>query len=400
MPRREIEGEFVKGWPDRKRASMGEGKDEQGRIILGKTPVLDLPGVLTPTDAFHIVTQLETPEPMHPDDWTLKIGGLVENPLELSFEDLQKFPGHTVRMVMECAGDDTDFFEWQTKGGEKPSRLDVHKVAFGQGESQIGYVSAGEFTGVSLRTILERSGVKPGAESVYSVGFDKGRPDPIMVQMSAGRDDIEVPDPGVINYDKAMPMAKALDPDTIIAWAMNGEYLQHVHGAPARLVIPGWSGNWSVKWLDRIDVLDYTPDCYYQTQYFVYASGPDDPTKRPLMALGTKSTITSPMDEESPLPAGQIAIRGLAWSGEGAITRVEVSTDGGQTWTDSRLEENRDRFLWTRWFYLWDAKPGKYQVVARATDEKGRIQPQTGGPDVNFQRKHFDGIVPLDMEIV
>ena len=366
--------------------------------ILGKTPVLEFGGVLTPTDSFYIVTQLETPDPVHPDDWSLSVTGEVEHPLELDFEEIQKFAGRTVRTVMECAGSDTDFFDWQRNGGKKPSRLDMGSAAFGVGESQIGYVSAGEFTGIPLRAVLEKAGMKPNAVSVRAVGFDTGRPDPIMVQMSAGTSDIEVPDPGVINYDKGMPLEKALDPDTIIAWAMNGEYLRHVHGAPIRLVVPGWSGNWSVKWLNKLEVLDYMPDCYYQTQYFVYGDSPTDPNKVMLTALGVKSIITAPVDEDSPLTRGSHAIRGLAWSGEGAITRIEVSTDGGQTWHDANLEESHDRYLWTRWFYLWEAnEPGKYQIIARATDEKGRSQPQT---KQNFQRKHFDGIVPVDMEIV
>ena len=398
MPRREIEGDWIMGWPDRKRPVLEDGKDEQGRVILGKTPVLEFGGVLTPTDSFYIVTQLETPDPVHPDDWSLSVTGEVERPLELDFEEIQKFPGRTVRVVMECAGSDTDFFDWQKKGGKKPSRLDMGSAAFGVGESQIGYVSAGEFTGIPLRAVLEKAGVKPNAVSVRGVGFDTGRPDPIMVQMSAGIADLEVPDPGVINYDKGIPLEKALDPDTIIAWAMNGEYLRHVHGAPIRLVVPGWSGNWSVKWLNKLEVLDYMPDCYYQTQYFVYGDSPTDPNKVMLTALGVKSIITSPADEDSPLPRGSHAIRGLAWSGEGAITRIEVSTDGGQTWHDAQLEESHDSYLWTRWFYLWEVnEPGKYQIIARATDEKGRSQPQTNW---NFQRKHFDGIVPVDLEIV
>ena len=117
-------------------------------------------------------------------------------------------------------------------------------------------VSGGEWTGVPLAELLNLAGLKKGAQSIHCVGYDRGRPDPTPQYAATGRTDIEVHDPGIINYDKALPLEKALHPDTLLVWAMNGEYLQHIHGAPLRLVVPGWSGNWSVKWLKEINVLD------------------------------------------------------------------------------------------------------------------------------------------------
>ena len=397
MARREIEGAWVKGWPDRKRPALVEGKDAQGRVILGKTPVMELEGLITPTDLTYIVAQLEMPDPVSPDEWSLSVEGQVERPLTINLEELQKLPGRTVRAVTECAGNDSEFFDYLKSGGVKPSRSNVGDASFTSAASTIGYVSAGEFTGVPLASVLEEAGTTSKAKSVRLEGFDRGRPDPSIQYLAAGRSDFEVRDPGVINYDKGLPMEKALHPDTILAWAHNGEYLQHVHGAPVRLIVPGWSGNWWVKWIQKIEVLDHIPPCYYQTEYFVYANAPTDPHKEMVTALGVKSIVTTPRDEDSPLLRGSHVVRGLAWSGRGAITGVEVSVDGGQTWREAHLEESHDKWLWVRWSYLWAVTaPGQYKIMARATDAAGRKQPQTGW---NFQRKHFDGIVPVEVVV-
>jgi sulfite oxidase len=403
----------VMGWPDRKRVALIAGKDAEGRVINGRSPVLDLEGLITPTDAYYIVNQLEVPEPVHPDDWRLAIGGAVEHPLELCLDDLRKLPGRTVRAVTECAGNDAGFFDYLTKGGKKPSRRnqqDMQKRAemrvkgMVPDESAISAestttcaVSAGEFTGVPLREVLKHSGIKPGAVAVRAEGFDTGRPDPAVQFRSVGTTDYRYVDPGVINYDKGLPLVKALDPDTLIAWAMNGEHLLHVHGGPVRLVVPGWSGNWWVKWLHKLEVSERMPACYHQTHYFVLGKGADDPHKQPITTMGVRTIITEPVDEDSPLPAGERVVRGLAWSGEGAIDRVEVSCDAGLTWRDAHLEPPRERWLWVRWSLPWAAQPGNYKIMARATDEKGRVQPQIPW---NFQRKLCDWIVPTEVTIV
>ena len=415
MARPEVEGEWVQGWPDRARARLMPSKDAEGKTIYARTPLLDLEGLITPTDAFYIVCQLNAAEPIYPDDYRLTVQGLVDKPMELTLGDVQQLPTRTIRTVMECAGDDGEFFHWQKRGGKKPTRLKKQKEQGGW--NQMGdkkerpkiedvldavpttcLVSGGEWTGVPLVELLKAAGVKPGVKSVHFVGYDTGRPDPTPQYAATGRTDIEVHDPGIINYDKALPLEKALHPDTMLAWAMNGEYLQHIHGAPLRLVVPGWSGNWSVKWLKEINLLDHTPACYYQTHYFVHGESPTDPDRKPCMELGCKSIILYPIEEDSPLPRGRHVIKGLAWSGAGAVKKMEISLDGGNTWQPARLEDHADRWLWRRWTFVWDAdKPGKYSIMARATDESNRVQPQTPW---NFQTKHFDGIVPMDVEVV
>lgn len=414
MPKREIEGDWLLGWPDRKRPAIIPGKDAEGRVINGRSPVTELGGLMTPTDAYFIVSHLETPDPVYPGDWKLAVKGDVERPFELDFDGLMKLPGRTVRAVTECAGNDAGFFDYLRKGTRKPSRInrqDMQKRAERRikGELPSGEelssestttcaVSAGEFTGVSLAVVLERAGLRPGAVCVRARGFDRGRPDLAVIYQSAGTLDLEIPDPGVIHFEKALPLEKALDPDTLLAWAQNGEYLWHVHGAPVRLIVPGWSGNWWVKWVEELEVMRAMPKPFYQTEYFVYGESARDPDRPPLTAMGVRNIITEPLDEDSPLPRGSHMIRGRAWSGVGAIDRVEVSLDGGKTWADAHLEEPRERWLWRRWSYLWEVdRPGEYRIMARATDEAGRVQPQTPW---NYQRKHFDWIVPTEVTII
>lgn len=415
MVQREIEGGWIQGWPGRKRLEQSASTDAEGRVIGARTPILDLEGLITPTDACHVVAQLGIPEPIHPDDYRLSLSGRIERPCDLSLEELRRLPGRSVRAVVECAGNDDVFFDYMKagEGASKPSlrpeggRPHWREVAAdaddGVREELLDripgtcFVSSGEWTGVSLATVLKAVGLGDEAVAVRVEGWDEGRPDPLVVQRSTGMADLEVFDPGVIHFDKGLPLEKALDPDTILAWSHNGEYLRHVHGAPVRLVVPGWSGNWWVKWLHGIEVMDRMPDCYYQTHYFVHAKSLDDPDRRPTTALGVKSLIVEPRDDDSPLPRGEHAIRGLAWSGEGSVTRVEVSTDGGVSWRDAHVEKNWDRWLWVRWSHRWTAdRAGNYALMARATDERGRVQPQT---EWNYQRKHFDGIVPVDVTV-
>ena len=324
-----------------------------------------------------------------------------------------KLPGRTVRAVTECAGNDAGFFDYQTRKAKKPSRINQQDMqaraamretnavpsseAISNESTTTCAVSAGEFTGVPLAEVLKKAGLKSNAVSVRFQGFDRGQPDLAVQYRSVGRSDFKLVDPGVINYEKGMPLAKALHPDTLLAWSMNGEWLTHIHGAPVRVVTPGWSGNWWVKWLEQIEVLDHIPQCYYQHHYFTYGEGPDDPKKEMITAMGVRCIILNPLDEDSPLERGSHKVQGRAWSGMGMIKRVEVSVDGGKTWHDAHLEEPVERWLWVRWSWLWEVdKPGAYQIMARATDETGRVQPQIPW---NYQRKHFDGIVPTDVVV-
>jgi DMSO/TMAO reductase YedYZ molybdopterin-dependent catalytic subunit len=240
------------------------------------------------------------PDPVHPDDYSFELFGEVERALTLTLDDLRKLPGRTVRAVIECAGNDADFVDyiegkspappsfalseedgihWRLSGKKRDKPITDADVLVKSIPSTC-MLSGGEWTGVPFVEVLNRAGLKSSAVAVRLEGWDRGRPDPVTIYRSAARTDFKVFDPGVINYDKGLPLEKALHPDTILAWVHNGEYLQPVHGAPLQLVVPGWAGNWWVKWIHKIEVMDHMPDCYHETHYFVSGRSPDDRTRR------------------------------------------------------------------------------------------------------------------------
>ena len=174
------------------------------------------------------------------------------------------------------------------------------------------------------------------------------------------------------------------------AWAQNGQLLEHRHGALVRLLVPGWSGNWSVKWLTKLELTEQEPDCWYHYQFYYYGNSPEDPNKELITTIGVKSIIIQPNDDTETLPCGVHMIRGYAWSGAGAITQVEVSVDG-ETWHAAHIEPPRERFMWVRWSYRWDARRrGAHTLMSRATDEVGRVQSRE--PRYNNMRKNFSAI--------
>jgi DMSO/TMAO reductase YedYZ molybdopterin-dependent catalytic subunit len=349
--------------------------DDQQRITRIRTPVMELEGHMTPTHLFYVVQHFAVPEPIRAEDWRMTIAGEVHHALTLTYEDLRRMPARTVRTVMECSGSDANFFEYFKGEGPRPKRAEEGMI-----------LSAGEFTGVPLATVLARAGLRHNAAHIRVEGWDRGVPPSAQ------------PGTQPFYYDKGLPLEKALHPDTILAWAQNGEALEHLHGAPIRLLVPGWSGNWSVKWMQHIEVLAEPPDCWYHWQFYYYGTGPDDPHKELLTTIGVRSLVTSPRDDQTTIPHGTHVLRGRAWSGAGAITQVEVSVDGGQTWHAAHLEPPRERWLWVRWSYLWDAPPGQYAIMSRATDEVGRVEPQT--PRYNFMRKNFSAIVATDITVI
>lgn len=363
------------GWPSRNTAQPRVLMDAQGRLARIRTPVLDLEGHMTPTHLFYVVQHFAVPEPVSHTDWRVSIDGEVQRPLSLTYEQIRRLPARTVRTVMECSGSDADFFEYVKGERARPVRATEGMI-----------LSAGEFTGVPLATVLAQAGLTHCAAHVRVEGWDYGVP--------------PTAKPGTepFFYDKGLPLEKALHPDTILAWAQNGELLEHLHGAPIRLLVPGWSGNWSVKWVQRIEVTVEPPDCWYHWQFYYYGNSPDDPNKELITTIGVRSLVTDPRDDQTTLPRGTQAIRGRAWSGAGAITQVEVSVDGGATWHATHLEPPSERWMWVRWSYVWEAQPGQYRIMSRATDEVGRVEPEM--PRFNNMRKNFSATVATDVTVV
>ena len=349
--------------------------DDDGRVQRVRTPVMDLQGLITPTELHYVVQHFAVPEVVPTDKWSLSVEGEVKRPLTLDYEQLRRFPGRTVRTVMECSGSDATYFEYFKGEGSKPSRNQERMI-----------LSASEWTGVPLAAVLNEAGLTGKATHIRAEGWDKGVP----ASAAEGTEPFY--------YDKGLPLEKALHPDTILAVAQNGQMLEHLHGAPVRLLVPGWSGNWSVKWLWKLEVLDHEPDCWYHYNFYYYGDSPDDPNKELITTIGVKSMVTHPNDDTDTLSTGTHVVRGYAWSGGGTITQVEVSVDGGDTWHSARLEEPIDRWMWVRWSYVWNAdKPGNYKVMSRGTDAAGRVQ--SPEPRYNNMRKNFSAIVGYDITI-
>lgn len=356
------------GWPT-KEINPVTLKDNEDRTVRIRTPVMDLEGLITPTHLHYTVQHFAVPPVIETKDWRLQVFGAVKNPLTLNFDQLRRFPARSVRTVMECSGSDATYFEYFKGAGPRPSRTKEAMI-----------LSASEWTGVPLAAVLQEAGLT--AKSLYAraEGSDRGVPA------------TAAPGTQPFYYDKGLPIQKALDPDTILAWAQNGQLLEHLHGAPVRLLVPGWSGNWSVKWLTTLEVTEHEPDCWYHYQFYYYGDAPDDPNKELITTIGVKSIITQPNDDTETLPCGVHMIRGYAWSGAGAVVQVEVSVDGGDTWHAAHIEPPRERFMWVRWSYRWDARrKGNYMLMSRATDEVGRVQSHE--PRYNNMRKNFSAIV-------
>jgi DMSO/TMAO reductase YedYZ molybdopterin-dependent catalytic subunit len=356
------------GWPTRDLKPITL-TDDAGRVVRIRTPVMELQGLITPTDLHYTVQHFAVPPVMEIGNWELKVAGEVKSPLSLNFDQLRRFPGRSVRTVMECSGSDATFFEYFKGEGPRPSRTQEGMI-----------LSASEWTGAPLAAVLHEAGLTGKSRYVRAEGNDLGVPPTAAEGIKP------------FYYDKGLPIEKALHPDTILAWAQNGQLLEHLHGAPVRLLVPGWSGNWSVKWLTTLEVTEHEPDCWYHYQFYYYGTSPNDPDKELITTIGVKSIIIQPNDDTATVSPGIHMIRGYAWSGAGAIAQVEVSVDGGETWHAAHIEQPRERFMWVRWSYRWDARHrGTYNLMSRATDEIGRVQ--TREPRYNNMRKNFSAIV-------
>src|ERR1700737_4658981 len=304
---------------------------------------------ITPLPHVFVRNHMHEPSELNPENWKLTIGGEVEKSVTLSLAELSKIEAHEVVNTLECAGN-----------GRSLQRPQVPGVQWGKGA-----VSTARFSGPRLRDLLQRGGVKTTGKHVMFRGLD------------------EVPGK-VPPFVRSIPIEKALDPDTLIATHMNGAALTKHHGSPARALVPGWIGAASCKWLTEIKVLDqefegnFMKPGYRLPNHSISPGGDVNPEDtHPITSLGVKSVIAQPGDGSS-LKSRSLNIHGAAWAGETAITRVEISVDGGTTWHAARLGAQQSRYAWRLWDYAWNApKAGKYTIMSRATDDQGRTQPQT-----------------------
>ena len=298
------------------------------------TPIHALEGTITPQGcAFerHHSGAIELSKP----DYRLMINGLVETPLIFTYEDLERFPRVTRTYFLECAANTG--MEWA--GAQLNGSQYTH-----------GMIHNMEYTGVTLRTLLEEAGVKPEGKWVYVEGADAS---------SNGR---------------SIPLEKALD-DCLVAFKANGEALRKEHGYPVRLCVPGWEGNMWVKWLRRIEVTDQAVESREETSKYTDTLA-DGTSRKWTWVMDAKSVVTSP-SPQAPIKhgTGPLVITGLAWSGRGAIKAVHVTVDGGKTWKEARLAAPGQPMALTRFYLDHDWDGSEMLVQSRAVDDTGYVQP-------------------------
>ena len=302
------------------------------------TPIHALDGTITPQGcAFerHHSGAIE----LRKDDYRLMINGLVDQELVFTYADLERFPRENHVYFCECAANTG--MEWA--GAQLNGAQFTH-----------GMIHNMEYTGVPLRLLLEEAGLTAAGDMADKWVYVEGA-----VASSNGR---------------SIPMEKALD-DVLVAFKANGEALRKEHGYPVRLVVPGWEGNMWVKWLRRIEIMDGPVESREETSKYTDVLA-DGTARKFTWVMDAKSVITAP-SPQSPIIHGHgpLVITGLAWSGHGQITRVDVSTDGGVTWQTARLGKQGDTKALTR-FYLDTQWTGEEMLLqSRAMDETGYVQP-------------------------
>jgi DMSO/TMAO reductase YedYZ molybdopterin-dependent catalytic subunit len=322
------------------------------RPINGEFPAHMLDDSVTPTERHFVRNNGLVPERAEKRDvqgWTLTVDGEVHTPLTLTLDDLMKMPAVTFPALIECGGNGRGLFDPKVRGNQ-----------WGQGA-----VACSEWTGVRLRDILQRAGLKPSAVYTGHYGEDPpiGKAQP---------------------FSRGVPIAKAMEEHTLVAYRMNGTPLDPLNGFPVRLVVPGWIGSCSQKWLTRVRVRDTEHDAEkmlgysYRVPAYPVVPGKIPPKEDMVVATAwvVKSMITTPAAEAQVRAGDSVPVRGHAWAGENRVARVRVSTDYGETWTSATVKPGPSKYAWARWETA-ARLPGKgyHEIWAQAVDDTGDAQP-------------------------
>jgi DMSO/TMAO reductase YedYZ molybdopterin-dependent catalytic subunit len=294
---------------------------------------------ITPNSEFFIRSHFGIPETSRA--WTIKLRGSIERELAITLDMLGRLPAIEVPVTLECAG---NLVGW-------------------------GGVSNARWTGVSLATFLNQAELLPGSAHVVLVGADGG------IEREAGGITVDA-------FARSIPLAKALEPSTILATGMNGVPLPVEHGGPVRAIVPGYYGMDSVKWVKEIFVSREPFKGFYQTsRYYETRMVNGRQVTEDLHRMKIKSQIARPARGAS-IPAGPAIVMGAAWSGDSRVRNVRVSVDGGITWKAARLGAEDEPSAWRLWSLDWQASPGRYELIARATDARGDEQPLVRDPAI------------------
>jgi DMSO/TMAO reductase YedYZ molybdopterin-dependent catalytic subunit len=298
---------------------------------------------ITPTGLHYLVIHWDIPA-ADADGWSVRVGGRVRRPLDVSLASLRERPQRTVTVTLECAGNGRSLLE--------PRPLSVPWL--------LEAIGTATWTGTSLWPILEEAGLEPDATEVVFRGSDRG------IQGEVEHD-----------YERALTIEEARRPEVILAWEMNGQPLEPQHGYPLRLIVPGWYGMTSVKWLTSIEAISGRFEGFQQASAYRYQRDEDDPGE-PVSRMRVRSLMNPPgipdfFTRRRMVDAGPVLLTGRAWSGVGGVERVEVGIDG--EWHHATLEPPVGEFAWRGWSFAWDAAAGDHVLACRATDATGRTQP-------------------------
>ena len=326
----------------------------------------NMQGLITPNRLFFVRNNSVSPD-VNPLEWRLTVeGNGVETPIQLDYTELRSLPSRVLTCYLECGGNHRAMFD-----------LVQGRAASGT-QWKTGGVSNGEWVGVSLRDVLNRAGIRDSAVSVLLVGLDT-----------------ESQEEG---FRRVLPVDKAMHPDTLLAYALNGEDLPRDHGFPVRALVPGWVGSTSIKWLGQIVVSSEQLWTRNNTTSYVLIGDDYPPEDEAEGVVATTQTIKSALALPWPaeLAAGSNRIHGFAHSPHGHVARVEWSADSGASWNDATLSGPQTQYSWARFEFSWDARPGEHTIMTQATDTEGNTQPER----VPFNEKGYLFNQPLPHPIV
>ena len=301
---------------------------------------------VTPIGLHYLLVHYDIPD-VDGAAWRLEIDGLVERPLSLSLDELRLRPSVDVAVTMECAGNGRAHVEPHVVS--QPWLLEA--------------VGTARWRGVPVGDLLEEAGLRGEAVEALFTGLDRG---------VEGEEEQA--------YERSLPLDALVDGDALLAYEMNGVPLPPQHGFPLRLVVPGWYGMTSVKWLSQITLLAEPFDGYQMRHSYRVRHDEDEPGE-PVTTIAPRSLMVPPgipefLTRSRVVEAGRCEIGGRAWSGEAEIAGVEVSTDGGETWAAAELDEpTLGRWAWRSWRFGWNAQPGEHELCCRARDAAGNEQP-------------------------
>ncbi|MFB3739133.1 MAG: sulfite oxidase [Candidatus Velamenicoccus archaeovorus] len=298
---------------------------------------------ITPAGLHYLIIHFDVPE-MDERRHRLVVGGNVDRPLELTMQDLRALPARTIPVTLECAGNGR-------------ARLEPRPISQPWLLEAIG---TAEWTGTPLAGVLEEAGIRRDTVDVVFTGADRG------VQGDVEQD-----------YQRALSLPEALREEVLLAYEMNGRPLEPQHGFPLRLVVPGWYGMTSVKWLTRIDAVTEPFEGYQQVPAYRFQQTEDEigeaVTRMRVRALMVPPGIPDFFTRHRLVDGGPVHLIGRAWCGTAPVIRVEVGIDDG--WDDAKLDEPLGEWAWRGWSYEWNAAPGEHVLSCRATDADGNVQP-------------------------